>query len=106
MHTKDTSTRVLYGLKYFQKHSYFLEYLFISHLGRKLIVLVLKLCLSNDSYKTTRLVHVHVYNICICLQEAEEARKELLELQAIASAVESTGQAKAEAQVCTCNILY
>ncbi|XP_019860593.1 PREDICTED: major vault protein-like [Amphimedon queenslandica] len=32
-------------------------------------------------------------------KEAEEARKELLELQAVAAAVESTGQAKAEAQV-------
>uniref|UniRef100_A0A1X7VEE6 Major vault protein n=1 Tax=Amphimedon queenslandica TaxID=400682 RepID=A0A1X7VEE6_AMPQE len=31
-------------------------------------------------------------------KEAEEARKELLELQAVAAAVESTGQAKAEAQ--------
>ncbi|XP_019849400.1 PREDICTED: major vault protein-like [Amphimedon queenslandica] len=31
-------------------------------------------------------------------KEAEEASKELLELQAVAAAVESTGQAKAEAQ--------
>ena len=31
-------------------------------------------------------------------KEAEEARRVLLELQAIASAVESSGQAKAEAQ--------
>ena len=49
---------------------------------------------------------MYICIFCICSQEAEEARKELLELQAIASAVESTGQAKAEAQVCTCNILY
>ena len=35
----------------------------------------------------------------IDFQEAEVARKELLELQAVAAAVESSGQAKAEAQV-------
>ena len=33
------------------------------------------------------------------LQEAEQARNTLLELQSIAAAVESSGQAKAEAQV-------
>ena len=32
-------------------------------------------------------------------QEAEQARKTLLELQAVAAAVESSGQAKAEAKV-------
>lgn len=32
------------------------------------------------------------------LQEAEEARYTLLELQAVAAAVESSGQSKAEAQ--------
>ena len=36
-----------------------------------------------------------------CFQEAEAARRDLLELQAVAAAVESSGQAKAEAQVCT-----
>ena len=49
--------------------------------------------------------------VCVCLSagrlerqkisdeaEAEKARKELLELQANSAAVESTGQAKAEAQ--------
>ena len=35
----------------------------------------------------------------LTFQEAEVARKELLELQAVAAAVESSGQAKAEAQV-------
>lgn len=39
-------------------------------------------------------------NAC-CWQEAEQARNTLLELQAIAAAVESSGQAKAEAQVIT-----
>ena len=42
---------------------------------------------------------IHFVIVIIILQEAEEARKVLLELQAVASAVESTGQAKAEAQV-------
>jgi len=32
-------------------------------------------------------------------QEAEQARNTLLELQSVAAAVESSGQAKAEAQV-------
>ena len=36
--------------------------------------------------------------MCACVQEAEEARRTLLELQAVAAAVESSGQAKAEAQ--------
>ena len=35
----------------------------------------------------------------LCWQEAEEARKKLFELRAITSAVESSGQTKAEAQV-------
>ena len=40
---------------------------------------------------------------CLCyFQEAEAARRDLLELQAVAAAVESSGQAKAEAQVCVC----
>jgi hypothetical protein len=33
-------------------------------------------------------------------KEAEESRKTLAELKAITAAVESTGQSKAEAQVC------
>ena len=40
------------------------------------------------------------------LQEAEQARNTLLELQSIASAVESSGQAKAEAQVITLQSLF
>ena len=36
--------------------------------------------------------------LCACVQEAEEARCTLLELQAVAAAVESSGQSKAEAQ--------
>ena len=36
-------------------------------------------------------------------QEAEQARKTLLELQAVAAAVESSGQAKAEAKVGGCH---
>lgn len=37
--------------------------------------------------------------LCVCgMQEAEEARHTLLELQAVAAAVESSGQSKAEAQ--------
>ena len=40
------------------------------------------------------------------LQEAEQARNTLLELQSIAAAVESSGQAKAEAQVITLQSLF
>ena len=40
------------------------------------------------------------------LQEAEQARNTLLELQSIAAAVESSSQAKAEAQVMTLLTIY
>ena len=43
--------------------------------------------------------------VCLCVRtvhtdeaEAEDVRKQLLELQALSAAVESTGQAKAEAE--------
>ena len=42
--------------------------------------------------------HFALSVVCIFVQEAEEARHTLLELQAVAAAVESSGQSKAEAQ--------
>ena len=62
--------------------------------------------LTHTHTHTHTHIHTHtptpedeIYDIG-SFQEAEMARKTLLELQAVAAAVESTGQAKAEAQVC------
>ena len=52
----------------------------------------------TTAYTQTTCTYMYLMTL-LSSQEAEKARKVLLEIQAKAAAVESTGQAKAEAQV-------